>query len=260
MAIMGNPGSGKTPLISTWPKTLILDGDRGLASAVVQGSLAEYWTMEDWNDMIEAYDYLRHEGCKEYDFVWLDSMTLFQERGLDDIMRTLVESKSHRKVFLPDRGEYGENFNRLSLWMRDMLKIPMHMGYTAHVGGVVDERTGDTVYMPWVQGKNMAQKISSYMNIVALLEREEVEGELTNVLYLRQDADHMNYLLRDRYGLFEDGYVVEPTMPKIMTAFQAVVSRHTPARPVAAKAAAKKAAAPVKKAVPKKAAAVTKKG
>jgi AAA domain len=237
LLVYGQPGSGKTPFLSTGPKTLILECDRGDASAAVLKTTAEKWVINDWHDMSAAYEYVRHEGVNEYEWVWIDSMTLFQERGLDHIMQDLVARKPHRKVYLPDKGEYGENMNRVSLLVRDFKTLPINFGITAHIARVEDE-DGDVTYMPHIQGRNMPQKISGYFDVVALMEMTASKGQIQPVLRTKPDQKHKDYYIRDRFNMLSTGAMLNPTVPKVMAAFKKATEAVKP--PVAPKKAVAK--------------------
>lgn len=247
--LYGDPGVGKTPMIGTGDRTLILDADNGTVSAGLAGSNADRWRIQDWDDMEEAKEYLRHEGYKDYAWAWLDSTTLFQDRGLDHIMQVLVAGKAHRKVYAPDKGEYGQNMNRLMIWVREFVELPMHVGMTAHVMRTeVEEITAEgeseyhTLYMPHVQGKQMPSKVCGEMNVVGYMYAKEVEGEVKKYIRFRGDEYHYG---KDRFNMTKNGVMVSPSIPKIEAA-------------IAGKVPAKRAAGAKKAGVAKKATGVAK--
>lgn len=213
LLVYGRPGQGKTVLAGTSPRCLILEADRGTESAAIRGSKAEKWVLDDWNDLSEAISYLRHGGTTDYDWVWLDSITLFQERGLDHIMEDLVAAKPHRQVWAPDKGEYGQNMNRLSKAIRQLKDLPVNLGITAHEFHWLDPNTDEEILMPYVQGKGMPEKICSYMGIVGRMELKEKDGTEYTVLDCRATQ---KFYAKDRTGKI--GRMVKPTVPKIMTA------------------------------------------
>lgn len=259
MCLFGDPGVGKTPLIGTGEKTLILDADNGTVSAGVRGSTAKRMRVRDWDDMEEAIDYLRHKGHQEYKWAWLDSTTLWQDRGLDHIMQVLVAGKEHRKIWAPDKGEYGQNMNRLMIWIREFVDLPMHVGITAHVLRTevehIDE-SGDveyhTLYMPHIQGKNMPGKVCGEMNIVAYMyAKEDEEGNTKRYIRVRGDEYHYG---KDRYGTIgnERGIMVNPTIPKIEAKIAGQVPKATPRKAAPVKKASKVAKVASKATVAKK--------
>lgn len=217
--VYGDPGVGKTVFAATSPKCLIINADpEGTTSAAVRGSQADRWDVHDWNDITEAYEFLRHGGVKQYDWVWLDSVTLFQERGLDNIMQDLVAEKPHRKVYLPDKGEYGQNMNRLLIWMRQMVALPINFGVTAHVLRTEDD-DGKVTYMPAIQGRQMPDKVCAYMGIVGFMYARRTENKGTEIgLRVRKDSKHY---AKDRFDAFPSGRLLNPTVPMLQKAVAA---------------------------------------
>lgn len=220
--VYGDPGVGKTVFAATSPKCLILSCDpAGTTSAAVRNSPAQRWNIMDWNDMTEAYEYLRHEGHKEFEWVWIDSLTLFQERGLDNIMQDLVAERPHRKVYLPDKGEYGQNMNRVLILMRNMVALPINLGVTAHVLRTEDD-DGKVTYMPAIQGKNMPDKICAYMGIVGFMYARRAEGRTEIGIRTRKDSKHY---AKDRFDAFPSGRLLNPTVPDLQKAVEAKLPR-----------------------------------
>ena len=79
MIVYGDPGVGKSVFVGTSPRCLILaNDDDETSSPAVHGSQADTWVVRDYTDLSEAYDYVRQEGHREYDWVWIDNATLFQ--------------------------------------------------------------------------------------------------------------------------------------------------------------------------------------
>lgn len=212
--VYSEPGGGKTRLAGTSPNALILnaDGSDAVESARVAGSTAHVWDINTYKDLDDAYEYMRR-GTHSYEWVWLDSISLFQEKGMDDIMAEVVKSKPHRDPFVPDRLEYVKNMNHLSKWVRHMKALPINFGITAHVLRVEDEDDGEVTYMPWVQGRNMPSKVCGYMSIVGRLYVAKKKGgdEQVRVLQVRKDG---KWYAKDRFDALGEK-VIDPTIPMI---------------------------------------------
>lgn len=215
--VYGDNGSGKTPLAGTAPNCLILDADNGTESAAMHDSSAVKWPMRNWNDMEDAYEYLRHED-HGFEWVWLDSVSTWLEHGLEHIMEDLVAIKSHRKVWAADKGEYGQNMSRTKTWVRHMVAQPFNFGITAHVFRGEDEIDNESIILPWIRGKGMPSTISGYMSVVAYMERSAANPNNT-YLYTSKFGDHK--LIRDRYNCLADDpdkskhRIKNPTIPQI---------------------------------------------
>lgn len=234
--VYADPGAGKTPFIATGEKTLIIDSDEGSASAA--GSKAEIWVATDWVTMDEIYEYLRHtqHGFKN---VWWDGISIGQDKLLEDVMIDLIKpqnqggrGKSHRKPYLIDQGEYGENFMRIRQWVRHMHAQPFNFGITAFPSPFEDEATEEEKLWPWVQGRNMPKHICSTFDIIAYGKREEGKFKI----YVEETEE---YYARDRFGALGKG-LISPTIPQIERLVREKVG-------VSGKPVAAKKVAPIKK-------------
>lgn len=214
MFLYGPPGNGKTRLIGSGGKgTLIVRPSTDHTDSIRTPGVEE-WVVEDWAEMINVEEYMRHDGHKEYDWMWLDSISLFQDTGLDDIWAGVIAHKPHRAQYSLDKGEYGINMWRLQTWIRDMVGIKgFNLGITAHPEYMPNPITGEIKLQPYVQGKNMSTKIQGYCNIVAYLEVVMQDGKEIRVLRTRGTE---TYEAKDQFDAFDEGRLVSPTMPKIM--------------------------------------------
>lgn len=241
--LYGDNGVGKTPLLGSSPRCLILNADPpdSVMSAKAYGSTADVWNFGDWADAEEAFEYLRHTRDHGYEWVWLDSVTGMQFVGLDGIMEDLVASKPHRDRYVPDKHEYLQNMNRLSTWVRDMSALPVNFGMTSHPFRWVDG-DGEEVVWPWVQGKDMPQKLCGWMNVIAYVKigKAKVKGvEGSHQLVYTKELP--SYYARDRFSALPSP-MVDPTIPRIQSIIESKVGGNV-----------KKVPKPVKKAAPPKA-------
>jgi hypothetical protein len=230
--LYGPPGNGKTRLVgSSGPKTLIVKPPTDHTESIrVVG--AEKWEVYDWSEMYNVREFAKHEGAKHYNWIWLDSISLFQDTGLDDIWDGTIARYPHRAEYTLDKLEYGINMWRLQQWVRDMVSFPgFNLGITAHPAELLNPVTNETKLQPWVQGKNMSTKIQGYMNIVGYLE-VVTDDKGKNRRVLRTHGTE-RYEAKDQFDAFgEDGRLVDPTMPKIEEAIEAArASRRNGTRP-----------------------------
>lgn len=205
--VYGIPGAGKSVLAGTSPgRVLILRPPTDHLDSLPAGSAVDEWVMSDWDDMTEATEYLRHEGGKDYDWVWVDSISLLQDHTLDHVWADAVARKPTRAEYGVDKGEYGINMSRLGEWFRHVVGADQfNFGVTAHPFETVDLES-EPVMMPWVQGKQMSEKICGYMNVVGRLFVKDGKRIL--------ETEHKGlYWAKDQLGI---GRVLEPTMPKVL--------------------------------------------
>lgn len=236
-------GTGKTSLITTEPSTLVLQADPGgTTTAASMGRAGRFKVIDGWQDLDDTEEYFRNgPGCKRYKWVWLDSVSLFQEIGLEQIMVDLIKSgKHHRHVWRPDKGEYGENMNRLKLFVRHMCGLPVNFGFTAFPFRTEDEQTGEIQYLPWVQGRGMPNALCGMVDVIGYMRIIQKDGVDHQAVYFKKKD---MYYAKDRFGALPPA-MLDPTIPKIESMIKARLaaqSKANGARP--AKRAAKKVAA-----------------
>lgn len=225
----GDPGIGKTPFIGTAKKALILDADNGTESAAIASSTAEVWPIESHEDLTNAHEYLREEE-HDYEWVFLDSATLFMEIGMDDIMEDLIAQKPHLDKDVPSQREYLVNMNRFMKWVRYMKALPINFAMTAHVMRIEDETDdGDEIitYLPAIPGKSrgvpIAQHICGHMNLVGYMKRSKSKKH-GDRLIIRTER-YGNYYAKDRFTAI--GTMANPTIPKMMEKIRPVIEANT---------------------------------
>lgn len=283
--LYGKPDSGKSVLAGTSPKCLVLASDNEEPlSAARFGSGADMWLCPDYDEVEEAYEWIRHEGVNEYEWVWIDNGTLLQDQNMDDIMEELVARKKAaggktQNRWVPDKPQYLINQNRLAGIVRKFKALPIHFGITAHEM-VIEWADGTEQLMPQFQGGKgqFSERLCGYMNIIGHMTSRTLkdgtwEGRI-RVRHRPQTDTQMGIMAKDRYAAL-GRQVVNPTVPDIMESIRKVVptlgqrvqprkatTSPVPKKATPVKAAAKKtgkAATPAKKAA-KKTTAVSKKG
>lgn len=239
MLIHADIGVGKTSFIGTGGKDfkiLIIRPPIDHTDPII-GSGCQEMVVRNWEETFEALDYVRHEG-NDWDWVWIDSISLLQDIGLDDVYEGILDQKGPvgsvarkaREQFGPDRGEYRVNMWRLAQWVRHCVgEGIVNLGITAHSFwwepvGPVDELTPACLW-PWIQGKNMPSKICGMMNVVGYMEvaTREVRGRKRQVRTLYTNKTERWYAksqfkLPDGTNVFGDGTVLNPTLPGVVEA------------------------------------------
>jgi len=225
--VYGWPGIGKSVLAGTSPKALVLEGGTGETHSLLgQGLNVDVWQIHTQGDFEEAFEYMRHEGCDEYSWLWLDSASMTEVRLMKDYMVDALARNSSRSKFVPDKREYQLVQNTLDYYIREFVDLPIHFGVTAHVQietiTKLDEEGNEEeelMYMPQIQGGHgkLAQKICGYMNIVAFMDTVDIKGRPVRQILVQADATHV---AKDRFDSVGDstGHMLNPTIPKIMEA------------------------------------------
>lgn len=222
-----DPGAGKTSLIGTGGKDykiLMMRPPIDHADPII-GSGVQEMVVRNWEDIFEGLDYMQHEG-HNWDWFWLDSISLLQDVGLDDVYQNAIDAKGgrggERAKYGPDRGEYRVNMWRLEQFIRHTVGAgEFNFGITAHPFWFTDPDSGETQLMPWIQGKAMPQKICGMMNLVSYMEvrEREIRGEKrqTRILHFNKSSDYYAkcQFNRDGRSVFEEDSI-NPTLPEIM--------------------------------------------
>lgn len=250
-ACYAGPGSGKTRLAgsSSKPTLIIRPPMDHTDSLVTVGSSADEWVVDNWNEMEEVYEYMKHEGDQEYHWLSLDSISIWQDSGLDDVFEDTIARKGPaRAEFGPDKGEYGINMHRLAKWVRHICALDVNIMITAHPFASEDEE-GDQLMMPYVQGKMMPEKICGYMNLVGYLKVVERDGKDPVRALLTDRAG--KWYAKDQFDAF-GGKIINPTLDKIEEEIRKAQSKNPKAKKRSTKkrSAAKKATT-TKKTAPK---------
>src|SRR5947209_2360071 len=91
MCIYADTGVGKTRLIGGGgASTLILRPPTDNTDSIRAKPAPKEWVISDHAALAEAHDYLRAEG-EEWDWVWWDGVSLWQEVGLDDVFQAAID-------------------------------------------------------------------------------------------------------------------------------------------------------------------------
>ena len=223
VGLYSDPGVGKTRLVGTSARlgrTLIIRPPTDHTDAILlpDKEKLEEAVLSDWDGMNQMLDHLRHEG-EQYDWVWLDSVSLMQDHLLDDIWDTVITEKPARARYGPDKGEYVINMHRIGVWMRHVVGPDnFNFGFTAHTAQLLpsDDPEEDKKLMPWVQGKNMSSKLCGYMNAVLFMEVATIGGKKDRRVLRTHATDR--YYAKDQFDMdVKTHRVVDPTMPKLVT-------------------------------------------
>jgi hypothetical protein len=234
--IHGDPSAGKTSFIGTGGRSYKILIIRPPLDQVqpIRGSGCEEWVVQNWTDAWEALEYCRHDGA-DWDWVWLDSISLWQDVGLDDIWEQTLDRNPKRREYGRDKLEYGINMERIGEWVRYMVGPDMfNFGITAHSEDLPDPMSdnGGIKRLPWIQGKGMISKVCGYMNVVGYLEvaeRERGGKQITQRILRTQKTEYV--YAKNQYNAFPpNGNIVDPTMEKFMAGIEEARQAAAPQR------------------------------
>lgn len=255
--IYADPGAGKTTFIGSGGKdykTLLIRPPVVHVDPIL-GSGVQEVIVHDWEDMSEVQQMLAHVGRDEWDWVWLDDISSWQDVGLEDVYQGALDragppgsaARAHREQFRADRGEFRVNAERISSLIRELVgSDAFNFGCTAHpfwgprliTDDEAEEDMPSEQMQPWIQVKGMVAKVCGYMNLVGYLEVAEGKNKRQyRRLLTNKGARYYakcQYIDANRVNIFgENGIVVNPTVPKMMEVIETTrrPSRRTRQRP-----------------------------
>lgn len=222
MALYSDPGKGKTRLCASaaeFGKVLIIRSNIDHTDSILaehRGNVDER-VVNDWDDMDKLLDEIRSGLAKKYVWGFLDSISLTQDVLLDDIWDTVIAEKPQRARYGLDKQEYGINMTRIGRWLRHVIGPDLwNFGITAHTERLLSpdrDEDGDPIekLMPWVQGKQMANKVCGYTNLVAFLD-QDTKGRRV----LHTSSTDWFYGKNQYEPSGEDWGIVNPTMSDLV--------------------------------------------
>lgn len=268
MAIYGNPGVGKTVQAGTLPNNLFLSTDiSGTVSAKRQGSKAKLWKTNTWDDLSDAYEYLRAGGTDNHEWVTIDTGTRMQDLCIQGILEKVVEGNSERSLDIPAIQDHQAWQNRFKRFVDLFVALPINTCFIFHVMTVEDEE-GDEYMLPQLSGGKswvaIARSMPARFSVVGYMHERVIaevndDGKKVGKKVRRINwQSNKKFMAKDRYdilGAYTDDVPLNELVDRIldegqMPKAQANPERMTPTPPggVARKAtrtrkvAAKKAA------------------
>lgn len=193
--IYGGPGVGKTRIIKTLPKPLIISSERG--NLTLKNSNIPVVYIENGKDLKEVHAQLVADKGRTFSSVALDSMT--------DIVQTMLGvakglNNDPRKAYF----EVGE---LAIMWMKKFRDIPkIHKYFVAQLGQIKDEVTGQVRFAPHFPGKSIVQDAPYLFDILASAEvydEHKEDGTKERHHYLRCQPNQQ-YYAKDRSGVLAE--------------------------------------------------------
>lgn len=183
--VYGQAGAGKTTLIKTAPKPIILSTEGGLLS--LQDSDIPYIEIHNLDELSEALTFLtRSEEGRQFWTVALDSISEIAEVVL-----------SASKIGLKDgRAAYGEMNDIMAKVIRSFRDLPnRHVYFSAKMDKTATD-TGAMLYTPSMPGKTLSQQLPYFFDeVLALRVITDKDGAVQRALQCQSDP---LWLAKDR--------------------------------------------------------------
>ena len=188
--VYGQAGAGKTSLVKTLPKPIVLSAEGGLLS--IQDADLPFIEISDMDTLKEAYTWLAEsEEAKQYQSVALDSISEIAE----------VVLNTEKKATKDPRQAYGAMQEQMADIIRAFRDLPgRHVYMSAKLEKTQDEM-GRVLYAPSMPGNKTSQALPYFFDEVLAL-RVEKDGEGVTQRALMCDSDGL-WLAKDRSGKLE---------------------------------------------------------
>lgn len=229
-------GWGKTTFIGSGGKEydiILMRPPVDHVDAIIGSGVREI-VVKNWEEFFEGLDMVLHLP-KPPDIFAMDSISLLQDVGLDDVYEGVLDSKgavgsdarNYRERFGPDQGEYRVNMWRVGQWVRRAVSAAeFDLIITAHSFHYEPKGSDESYIAPWVQGKAMPERICGMMNIVGYgtIEERTVRGNKKDVRVIHWDKTE-EYYAKNQFkngaeSVFPSGMSVNPSLPEIWEAIK----------------------------------------
>lgn len=187
LLVYGQSGAGKTSLIKTLPRPIVLSAEGGLLS--IQDADLPYIEISDMATLREAYTWLTESPeAQAYQSVALDSISEIAE----------VVLNTEKKATKDPRQAYGAMQEQMADIIRAFRDIPgRHIYMSAKLEKTQDEM-GRVLYAPSMPGNKTGQSLPYFFDEMLAL-RVEKDAEGTTQRALMCDSDGL-WQAKDRSG------------------------------------------------------------
>jgi len=190
LLVYGQAGAGKTSLIPTLPKPVILSAEGGLLS--IADTNLPFIEITSMDDLREAYKWLTSSTeAAEFESVALDSISEIAE----------VVLNAEKKINKDPRAAYGAMQEQMADIIRAFRDLPgKHVYMSAKLEKTQDEM-GRVLYAPSMPGNKTGQSLPYFFDeVLALRVEKDAEGFTRRALMT--DGDGL-WLAKDRSGKLE---------------------------------------------------------
>lgn len=216
---------GKTTLGSSAPKTLVLDPERGASELP---DTADIWPIEKWEDMNDAFRYLRF-GEHDYEWVNVDGLSRINNMALRYIMGQQEERDLDRIPGQVQQRDYGKSGELMKGMLFNFHTLPMGVVYTAQERQEVpgefdsedeDSEQADARFVPDLP-KGVRGAVNAIVDCIGRLYTVKIEHPKTPDLYVVQRRLHIGTSeafdtgIRSKHKMPD--FVKNPTVPKLVT-------------------------------------------
>lgn len=186
--VFGQAGAGKTSLIKTLPKPVILSAESGLIS--LSDVDIPYITIKSMADLKQAYQYVAQS---DFQSIAIDSISEVAEVVLESEKNQTGKDGKPKNLMQA----YGSMADQMVAIIRAFRDLPKHCYMSAKVEKDQDEM-GKMLYSPSMPGKKTSQNIPYLFDeVLALRVEKDQNGQTFRALQCQPDG---LWLAKDRSG------------------------------------------------------------
>lgn len=187
MVAYGPAGAGKTPLINTAPRPVLMACEAGLLS--MKGSTVPTWYAGNVAQIEEFMKWLFGSAeAAQFDTVCIDSISEMSEI-------VLKEAQARNR---DGRAAYGELSRLVMKWLNNLYNMPnKHMYLTAKLAK--SEEDGAQVKVPYFPGQDLNVKVVHMYDVIAYIDKAKIPNIVEPQLAIRTSGNVM-MRVRDRSG------------------------------------------------------------
>ncbi|AXC34302.1 Sak4-like ssDNA annealing protein [Escherichia phage Shy] len=188
MLAYGPPGSGKTPLINTAPRPVLLITEPGMLS--MRGSTVPAWEAPTVERIDEFFDWLfRSNESKGFDTVGVDSVSQLAE----------IVVKAELKRNRDGRKAYGEMARKVLDHLTGLYYMQQKHTYLIAKQAMAEEE-GTQVKKPYFPGQELGIQVPHLYDLIGHVAKTTVPGVQSQVLAIRTAPTFGINAPRDRSG------------------------------------------------------------
>lgn len=209
-------GIGKTVLSGTAPRALFLTTEAaGTESAKAFGSDAEEWVINSWDELMKAYEWIKKEGYKLFEWIIIDSLTEMEEMCWNSHLESIG------KEFEARIQDYGIVDRKIKKLVDKFNRLPVNVLYTAQMAAMLTEdEDGDEVnkVLPALGrakgGWPLSNLICGKVTLIGLLTVHEDDDD--NEFRRLWVHGGEKYVAKDRHDAFPK-YIDNPDIPSMVS-------------------------------------------
>lgn len=200
-------------------KTLVLDPELGTAE--MRNKNPHVWHINRWEDLDDAYNYLRHE-THPYQWVVVDSLTKLSNMALKYVMKLQEEKSLDRIPGMVQQRDYGKAGELMKDLLTRFHSLPMGVVFTANermessFDSEEDDEAGggDAIFIPDLP-RGVRGAANSIVDVIGRLYvvRDEATGKAERRLWI---GEALKYDTGYRSDFVLNDFVKNPTIPKLV--------------------------------------------